>query len=101
MHLTNSQGHHAARLNRLIQVTLVAGLSVSMLLMVTGAVLYMLQAPAAGTCMVAGIVALMVTPAVRVLVAALGYVLDRDWTFALISLGVIAVLTVSVLIGKG
>lgn len=100
MALNQSQTHHGARLNRLIQMTLVAGLSLSMLLMVTGTVLQVLHSPAAVKLMVAGMITLMVTPAVRVVVAAIGYVLDGDWTFALVSLGVVAVLAVSVLIGR-
>jgi uncharacterized membrane protein len=119
MQLTNSQGHHTARLNRLIQMTLIIGLSLSMLFMITGTALYVLHPPAAGgpaiaagqllpglaggdpmAFMITGMIVLMVTPAFRVAVAALGYVLDGDWTFALVSLGVAAVLALSVFIGR-
>jgi uncharacterized membrane protein len=81
-------------------MALVAGLAVSMLLMIIGTVLQIMHSPAAGKLMVAGMITLMVTPAVRVMVAAVGYALDGDWTFALVSLGVVAVLSVSLLIGQ-
>lgn len=118
MQLTKPQGHHLARLNRLIQVALLSGLILSMALMLIGTLLYfsgsgsdgelaiafgtLLTGLAAGNplaFMVTGIVVLMITPALRVLVAALGYLLEGDWRYALVSLGVVVVLAVSVLIG--
>jgi uncharacterized membrane protein len=123
MQLTNAsnssgQGHHTARLNRLIQMALMSGLIVSMVLMLIGTVLYFFHNTAGGAIsmdvgsllpgmaagnplafMVLGIIVLMVTPALRVAVAALGYLLDGDWVFALVSAGVVVVLTASVLIG--
>ncbi|HLO04486.1 MAG TPA: DUF1634 domain-containing protein [Symbiobacteriaceae bacterium] len=116
MQLTKSRDHHVARLNRLIQVALLSGLVLSMALMLIGSLLYFLgnqgaPAIAFGTLfadlaagnplafMVSGIVVLMITPALRVLVAALGYLLEGDWRYALVSLGVVVVLAVSVLIG--
>jgi isocitrate lyase len=42
---------------------------------------------------------LMITPAMRVVVAAIGYLLEGDWVYALVSFGVIVVLTASLLIG--
>lgn len=93
-------GHKAARLNRMIQLALITGLTLSMLLMAVGALLYFLHNSTSSIrWMQAGLIVLMITPALRVLVAALGYVLERDWRFALISSGVVAVLVVSVLVG--
>lgn len=102
MHLTSSSGHghHTARLNRLIQVALISGLSVSMLIMGIGTVLYFLHNTAGGaTFMRIGMIVLMVTPALRVAVAALGYLLDGDRVFALVSVGVLVVLATSLVIG--
>jgi uncharacterized membrane protein len=101
MHLTSSsrQGQHTARLNRLIQVALISGLSVSMLIMAIGTVLYFLHNTAGGPFMRIGVIVLMVTPALRVAVAALGYLLDGDRVFALVSAGVLVVLAASLVIG--
>jgi len=49
--------------------------------------------------MVLGLLVLMVTPALRICMAAVGYVLEGQWGFAIISAGVIAVLAVSLFIG--
>lgn len=116
MQLTKPQGHHLARLNRLIQVALMGGLVLSMALMLIGSLLYLrgsggeptlslatiLSELGAGSplaFMVSGIIVLMITPALRVLVAALGYLLEGDYRYALVSLGVVIVLALSVLIG--
>jgi uncharacterized membrane protein len=109
----NSSGHHMARLNRLIQVSLISGLTLSMLFMIIGAVLYFIHGSAQATgsvlsgvaagnpisFMLLGIIILMITPAMRVVVAAIGYLLEGDWVYALVSFGVIVVLTASLLIG--
>jgi uncharacterized membrane protein len=120
MHLTSSSahGHHTARLNRLIQVALISGLSVSMFFMSIGTVLYFLPQTTGGATpvtlgsvlpglaagnplayMLLGMIVLMVTPALRVAVAALGYLLDGDRRFALVSAGVLVVLAASLVIG--
>jgi uncharacterized membrane protein len=115
---TKAVKHHAARLNRMIQSALLGGLLLSMALMLTGALLYFLAPQTQGATsislqallpglaagnplafMVMGVIVLMITPAFRVLVAAIGYILEGDWTFALVSLGVVAVLSLSVVIG--
>jgi uncharacterized membrane protein len=114
----SGNGHQAARLNRLVQLALISGLSLSMLFMVAGAILFFLHNPGASSSalglraalpgivagnpmayMIMGLIVLMVTPALRVCVAALGYLLDGEWGFALVSAGVVAVLVTSVLIG--
>lgn len=120
MQVANSSGHghQAARLNRLVQLALISGLSLSMIFMVAGALLFFFHNTTAGTTsiglravlpgivagnplayMVMGLILLMVTPALRVCVAALGFLLDGEWGFALVSAGVVAVLVASVLIG--
>lgn len=118
MQSTQAPAQHAHLLNRLIQWTLVSGLTLSMLLMTTGVVLYAMK-PADGVAtalpprailegigagspiafMLLGILVLMVTPALRVAVAAVGYVLERDWLFALVSAGVMVVLLISLAVG--
>jgi uncharacterized membrane protein len=48
-----------------------------------------------------GLVVLMLTPVARVLILALGWARDRDWTFSLIAFCVLALLSLSVLLGSG
>lgn len=106
------------RLNTLVRYTLMAGLALSLLLMIMGVVLLQFQPmvdasrsmfgrqmfaqllvlnPVAFLSL--GIIVLMLTPAVRVAAAGVGYLLARDGLFAAVSLGVLAILAVSVLVG--
>ncbi len=106
------------RLNALVRYTLMAGLTLSIVLMITGVVLLQFQPmvdasrsmfgrqlfaqllvlnPVAFLSL--GIIVLMLTPAVRVAAAGVGYLMARDGLFAAVSLGVLAILAVSVLVG--
>ncbi|MGE5675212.1 MAG: DUF1634 domain-containing protein [Mycobacterium leprae] len=110
--------HKAARLNRIIQWTLISGLIVSLALMTIGALLYLahpgtdlatrlsfgaifsgLATLRPQSFMLLGIIILMLTPAMRVVTAALGYLLERDYLFAAVSTGVIVVLLISLMVG--
>ena len=79
-------GSGLARLEGMIELALKAGLALSTVLLVAGLVL---GSPGA---LRAGILLLMLTPVARVLVVTVGLALERDWTFALVSLFVLAVL---------
>ncbi len=45
----------------------------------------------------AGILLLMITPIARVLIALIGFSLEKDWRFVLVSLVVLSVITASIL----
>jgi len=111
-------GHHKDLLNVMVQYSLIAGLVVSVLFMVIGAILLQFHPVADATHAIfgrqlftglltfsplsflsLGIILLMLTPAFRVAVAGIGYLLERDMLFAAVSLGVFAILVTSVLIG--
>jgi uncharacterized membrane protein len=48
-----------------------------------------------------GILILMLTPVLRVIVLAVGWLIDRQWRFAIVALIVFALLTTSLLLGTG
>lgn len=52
--------------------------------------------PVTGWLLNAGLLLLMATPVARVIVATLGYFLNRDWLFAVLAFLVLAVLTAGV-----
>jgi uncharacterized membrane protein len=76
-------------LNRAIEAVLTAGVLASGALMLAGLVLE--RTPLLKW----GIVVLMLTPVARVVVVTLGLALEREWTFALISLWILTVLASS------
>jgi uncharacterized membrane protein len=75
-----------ARIEDVIEVALTAGLGLSTLLLVVG--LLASSAPALRW----GILLLMLTPVARVAVVTVGLAFERDWTFTVVSLFVLAVL---------
>jgi uncharacterized membrane protein len=79
-------GGSLGALEDLIEVALKSGLAISTALLVVGLVL--------GTPgpLRWGILLLMLTPVARVAVVTVGLVVERDWTFALVSLFVLMVL---------
>lgn len=81
---------HARRLERVIEVALTVGLVLSGFLLVAGLVLGSM------TPLWWGVLLLILTPVVRVVVVAVGLVLDHDWLFASVSLFVLGVLLASV-----
>jgi uncharacterized membrane protein len=80
---------HPSLLNRVIEAVLTAGVLASGALMLAGLLLE--RTPLLQW----GIVVLMLTPVARVVVVTLGLALERDWTFALISLWILSVLASS------
>ena len=81
----------ARTMNRVIEGVLGTGVTVSGLFLLAGLVL------GENRLLAAGILLLMATPLLRVLVLTAALFVERDWLFAFVSLGVLTVLTTSVL----
>ena len=79
-----------ATLDTIIEVVLTGGLLLSAAMLVFGLLTSNVGA------LRAGILLLMMTPAARVVVVTGGLIVERDWTFALVSLWVLSVLGSSV-----
>lgn len=84
-----------SRLDRAIEAILMTGLGTSAALLLAG-----LVQPSVST-LRAGIVLLILTPVARVVAVTAGLLLARDWTFALLSLAVLAVIASSAWVGLG
>jgi uncharacterized membrane protein len=108
------------RLARAVSWTLLTGLSISVVLILLGAVLTVSKEPPEsphdtgvltlparaargdGTAVLElGLFVLMLTPVARVLVLAIGWLTNRDWTFGLVACCVLALLGLSILLGTG
>lgn len=88
-------------LSRLIHITLVVGLTFSVIAMMAGLILGALGgADAAALLMKTGLLALLATPALRVIIAVIGYVMERDWLFTAISVLVLVLLVISYWAGQ-
>jgi uncharacterized membrane protein len=70
------------RLERTIGAVLRAGVIASSLALAVGLVLQFMNAPGAQLLLHVGILTLLATPVARVVVSIVGYVRERDWTFA-------------------
>jgi uncharacterized membrane protein len=70
------------RLERTIGAVLRAGVIASSLALAVGLMLQFMNAPGAPSLLHAGILTLLATPVARVVVSIVGYVRERDWTFA-------------------
>jgi uncharacterized membrane protein len=79
-------GGRLAYLENAIEIALTAGLGLSTVLLVAGLLL------GATWPLRWGIILLMLTPVARVTVVTVGLAIERDWTFTLVSLFVLAVL---------
>jgi uncharacterized membrane protein len=79
-----------SRLERIIGYVLRVGVATSTVSLAVGLLLSFLGAAAATLFLQIGIVALLATPVARVCVSIAEYVADRDWTFALMTLIVLA-----------
>lgn len=87
-------------LSRLIHITLVGGLVVSVAAMVAGLLVGALGAADLGAqLMQIGLIALLATPALRVVIAIVGYILERDWVFTTVSAIVLILLVISYVAG--
>lgn len=83
---------------RLIQRTLLAGVFASLLLLCAGLGLSLAGAPAGAGLLRAGVLALLLTPAARVIMLIYGYWRGGEYYFALASFVVLALLGVSALV---
>lgn len=85
--------------DRVLALTLRMGAYTSFALIVAGLVLQIF-APAVGTKITSlGVIVLLATPALRVLVAALQFLRERDFKFALVSLAVLSIVTLAYFLG--
>ncbi len=117
---TESADQRENRLARAVSWTLTTGLTASVVLMLLGwaftlkrtapehhaakgwLALSRLALQGDGTALLAlGLIVLMLTPVARVFILAVGWARDRDWTFSLIAFCVLALLSLSVLLGTG
>jgi uncharacterized membrane protein len=87
-----------ARLERKLGQLLVSGVVVSAALLVLGLILWLRDPGSSGTdwLLNAGLVVLMATPILRVVVSVAEYVRLRQWFFVVITVVVLAELTVTV-----
>jgi uncharacterized membrane protein len=86
------------RLERAIGVVLRAGVTLSSLCLAVGLLLSFAGVGAAGASQLllqVGILVLLATPAARVVVSVVEYVIERDWTFAALTLVVLGELVAS------
>lgn len=83
-------------LARIIHLTLVSGLVISVAAMAAGLIMAASGLAAAATMLMkTGLLALLATPVLRVVIAVIGYVVERDWLFTAISVLVLALLVIS------
>jgi uncharacterized membrane protein len=76
----------SARLERVIGLVLRGGVLVSSVCLTAGLVLSLAGVgPAASVLLNTGIVVLLATPVSRVVVSTIEYVIERDWTFAMLT----------------
>ena len=71
-----------SRLEETIGFVLRAGVIASSVALAAGLALQIVNAPGAQWLLHAGILTLLATPVARVVVSTVGYVRERDWTFA-------------------
>jgi uncharacterized membrane protein len=91
-------GDPLARLEAKLGRLLVMGVIVSAALLATGLLFWLWHpaAPRSGWLLNAGLIVLMATPIVRVIVSVVEYVQLRQWFFVVVTLVVLAELTVTV-----
>lgn len=88
-------------LARLIHLTLVGGLVLSVAAMVAGLVVAAVGGADTGSLLMrAGLLALLATPVLRVVIAVIGYLTERDWLFTAISALVLLLLVISYVAGQ-
>jgi len=85
------------RLERIVGLVLRVGVTTSSACLAAGLVLSFLPSPPALTALLlqAGLIALLATPVARVIVSIVEYTIDRDWTFAALTVIVLLELAAS------
>ncbi len=92
------EGFSEKYFGKLIQRTLRAGIFLSLVLLFPGIGLSLAGSPAGGGLLKAGVLALLLTPAARVVMLVYGYWRGGEKYFALASFAVLALLAVSLLV---
>jgi uncharacterized membrane protein len=120
LNVDRDQQQDQHQLEHWVHWTLLSGLAVSAVLLIAGLIAMLLQGhesasphesfsailSAALRCQgpaltTLGLLVLMITPILRVIVLLIGWVLRRDWLFAVVALVVLALLVLSLLLGVG
>lgn len=85
--------------DHLLALTLKAGAYTAFALIVAGLICSAISAPAAEIVTKIGVLVLLATPALRIVVAAIQFLRERDTKFVLISLGVLCVVALAFFLG--
>ena len=85
----------SARLERLIGTVLRGGVIASSACLIAGLLLSLAGAGGASLLLNVGIVALLATPVSRVIISTIEYIVERDWTFATLTMIVLVELVAS------
>jgi uncharacterized membrane protein len=85
------------RLDRIIGLVLRAGVTTSSICLALGLLLLLAGAPGSPLFLQIGLVVLLATPVARVIVSIVEYAVERDWTFTVLTLIVLAELTGSLI----
>jgi uncharacterized membrane protein len=84
--------------DRALAVTLKAGAYIAFALVVAGLPLQRIT-PIGSKLTVAGVLVLLATPAVRIVVAGIQFLRERDFRYALVSLGVLCIVLLAYFLG--
>jgi uncharacterized membrane protein len=84
--------------DRVLSLTLKAGAYTACTLIVAGVILQLITAWGAGVAK-AGLLVLILTPAIRIVVACIQFFRERDTRYALVSLGVLAIVVLAYVLG--
>ena len=88
---------NTVRLERMIGVVLRAGVTTSSVCLALGLLVLLVGGPASPLFLQIGIVVLLATPVARVVVSIVEYAIERDGTFTVLTLIVLAELTASLI----
>jgi uncharacterized membrane protein len=84
--------------DRALALTLKAGAYIAFALVVAGLLLQRIT-PIGSKLTVAGVLVLLATPAVRIVVAGIQFLRERDFRYALVSLGVLCIVLLAYFLG--
>ena len=92
---------NAQTTDRAVALTLAAGSYASFALILIGLAAQTLHSPYAHSIAIAGVLLLLATPALRILVAGIVFLLERDYKYALIAMAVLLIVLLSAWLGLG
>jgi len=84
--------------DRVLSLTLKFGAYTAFALIVAGLVLQLIV-PWGGRVVVAGLIVLLATPVLRIIAACLQFLRERDFRYALVSFGVLAIVVLAYVLG--